>query len=349
MSMYNNNNISRITHDDVMLQSMAANTRKLYTKGWAEFERYCTPRGITSLEATPEQVSDFFIWIAQQPRPKSRCGEYLAMSSIQLIHSAIARKFKDANLPSPTHSARVEMTMRGLIRIKAHKPRRVMALRDTHIKRILVKIDRAKESAMYRYAFVPPPKHARSCNRTPRERTARLYRDASLLSLGFAAALRRSEIIGIQLEHLEFNRKKDRMILHIPRSKTDQDGHGQQVPVTDGRYIKPLTRLLEWLDMSGIESGFVYQAMRRAGALQGRPLISCDIPRLVKQYGALIGLNPNELSGHSLRAGFVTSAAAHKARLDKIMEVTRHKNANIVMRYIRDADSFRDHAGAKFL
>ena len=74
-----------------------------------------------------------------------------------------------------------------------------------------------------------------------------------------------------------------------------------------------------------------------------------DIPRIVKQYAAAVGLNPKDISGHSLRAGFVTSAAVHHARLDKIMEVTRHTNPATVMRYIRDADAFTDHAGKQFL
>ena len=69
----------------------------------------------------------------------------------------------------------------------------------------------------------------------------------------------------------------------------------------------------------------------------------------MKQYVDTIGLDPAEYSGHSLRAGFVTSAAAHHARLDKIMEVTRHKSTDMVLRYIRRADAFEDHAGADFL
>ena len=74
-----------------------------------------------------------------------------------------------------------------------------------------------------------------------------------------------------------------------------------------------------------------------------------DIPRIVKYYAAQIGLDASEIAGHSLRAGFVTSAAAHHARLDKIMEVTRHRNPATVMEYIRDADAFADHAGERFL
>ena len=74
-----------------------------------------------------------------------------------------------------------------------------------------------------------------------------------------------------------------------------------------------------------------------------------DIPRILKHYAALIGLNPTDIAGHSLRAGFVTSAAIHHARLDKIMAVTRHRNPSTVMAYIRDVDAFADHAGQGFL
>ncbi len=74
-----------------------------------------------------------------------------------------------------------------------------------------------------------------------------------------------------------------------------------------------------------------------------------DIARIVKRYAEAVGLDPSKYSGHSLRAGFVTSAAAHRARLDKIMEVTRHTSPRMVMRYIRQASVFEDHAGAAFL
>ena len=89
--------------------------------------------------------------------------------------------------------------------------------------------------------------------------------------------------------------------------------------------------------------------MKRGGRVQSKPLHDSDIPRLLKQYASLIGLEPKLISGHSRRADFVTSAVAHHARLDKIMEVTRHRSAASVMKYVRDADAFSDHAGAKFL
>ena len=89
--------------------------------------------------------------------------------------------------------------------------------------------------------------------------------------------------------------------------------------------------------------------MMRGGGLRGRPLHHSDIPRLLKHYAKTIGLNSDEIAGHSLRAGFVTSAVVHHARLDKIMEITRHTNPETVIKYIRDVELFRDHAGKDFL
>lgn len=101
--------------------------------------------------------------------------------------------------------------------------------------------------------------------------------------------------------------------------------------------------------LTGTTEGPLFQSLWRGGRLRGRRLHHSDIPRLVKHYVEAIGLDPAEYSGHSLRAGFVTSAAVHGARLDKIMEVTRHSSAEMVLRYIRQVEAFDDHAGAAFL
>ncbi len=176
-------------------------------------------------------------------------------------------------------------------------------------------------------------------------------RDSAIIAVGFAAAMRRSEICSLCVEDVEFlsDGDENRMWLTIRRSKTDQQGRGQRVAVLDGQRIRPITRLRRWLEGSGISCGPLFQTMKRGGGLRGRPMHHSDIPRILKHYAALIGLNPRDVAGHSLRAGFVTSAAVHNARLDKIMEVTRHSDPATVMRYIRDADAFADHAGQRFL
>jgi len=169
-----------------------------------------------------------------------------------------------------------------------------------------------------------------------------------MIALGFAAALRRSELCGLKVDDIDVI-EKDRMIVTIRRSKTDQRGEGQSVAVPNGKAIRPISRLHKWLQTVGITQGYVFQTFRRGGRPSGRALSHSEVPRLVKRYAARIGLDPRSYSGHSLRAGFVTSAAAHHARLDKIMEVTRHRNPTTVLKYIREATVFVDHAGAAFL
>ncbi len=323
-------------YDKVAASALAPNTRRAYDRAWAEFVRYCHAKGFAPLEATPEQVADFLVWAAQSPRPQSTRSEYLAMGSLQVLKSAINRKFLDANKPSPTRSGSVDTVMRGLTRIKGHKPRQVKALRERHIMQILEKIDDRIDGLLA--SDIPKPK------------ISRLFRDASLISLGFAGALRRSELIELKVADIQqLPGYPPRMLLKIQKSKTDQEGQGQTIPILEGDNIQPISRLREWLDVSGIQTGYIYQTMRRGGTLRGNKLHTSDVPRLLKHYSAQIGLNPADIAGHSLRAGFVTSAAAHKAPLYKIMEVTRHTQPATVMKYIRDTELFTDHAGLEFL
>ncbi len=104
-----------------------------------------------------------------------------------------------------------------------------------------------------------------------------------------------------------------------------------------------------WLSVAGNTDGPAFQSLWRGGRPRGKALHPTEVARVVKRCVQAIGLDPADYSGHSLRAGFVTSAAAHGARLDKIMDVTRHASAGMVLRYIRLADAFEDHAGDAFL
>lgn len=221
---------------------------------------------------------------------------------------------------SPAAVRVVDEVLKGLARLRGDRPRRVKALREHQILAML-----------------------ESCG-------GGLHglRDAAILSLGFAAALRRSELCCLRMDVLE-RKEDDGMVLHLRRSKTDAGGSGQRVAVIEGKAVMPVAHVDRWLRESGIRNGFVFQTLRRGGIASGRPLDPGDVARVVKRHARRIGLEPREYSGHSLRAGFVTSAAVHRARIDKIMEVTRHRSAETVLKYIRDEGSFVDHAGASFL
>ncbi len=304
--------------------AMAENTKRAYGEGWHCFTEYCRARDIKPLDASPEVTTDFFINMAT--RQNRRTGKRLALGTLVLYRCAIRNHFVSAAKASPTHHPDVTELFKGLTRTLGAQQRKVKALREHHIETILS-----------------------HCPDTPIGR-----RDAAIFVVGFAAALRRSEICSLQLADLEWfedagDSLRKGFVLNIRRSKTDQVGLGQRVAVPAGEHLRPLNVLERWLQARGYDAGFLFQSVRRGGKLTGRPLHHSDVSRLVKRYVATIGLDSNEFSAHSLRAGFVTSAAAHHARLDKIMAVTRHSSTATVISYIRDADAFDDHAGKGFL
>ena len=334
--MLNRNQESNELFEELSQAAIASNTRIAYEKAWKSFEFYCSESGIDASAATPEDVGNFLLKISYSPSPYS--GKLLSTSTISLYLSGINHKFVEFGKLPPSQYPSVRNLVRGLRRIKPHVSRQVSALRNEHIIDILKICDKSA--------------HIHS-------KKSISLRDAALISIGFAAALRRSEICNLEVSDLEFvnsdgtpcSRHSDCsfMFMKIKKSKTDQFGTGHRIPILNGKFIEPITRLRCWLTESKIEDGYVFQTMFRGGRIRGRPLHHSDVARLVKHYAKIIGLNPNNFAGHSLRSGFVTSAAANNARLDKIMEITRHKNPSTVMKYIRDADSFNNHAGSNFL
>jgi len=156
-----------------------------------------------------------------------------------------------------------------------------------------------------------------------------------LLLIGFAAALRRSELAALDVADIE--RTAGGIIVHVRRSKTDQEGEGHAIAVPAGTKLKPLEALDAWLALRGDGPGPLFRVCDATVAL------------IVKRYARLARLDPAQFSGHSLRAGFVTSALEHGADLLKVMDVTRHREVKTLKAYDRRARAFKDHAGKGFL
>ena len=294
------------------------NTRIAYEKGWRCFTAWCRSVDLAPQVAKPEDIVRFLVHDGERgPGGGSRP---LALNTLRLYRTGLNDRWRRMGSPSPASANIVDEVLQGLARVLGDTPRRVKAFREYQLLAML-----------------------KSCG-------GGLHglRDAAVLSLGFAAALRRSELCNLRTDDLE-RKGTEGMILHVRRSKTDPQGAGQRVAVVQGKAIRPIAHIERWLTASNISKGFVFQTLLRGGGASGRPLDPGDVARIVKRHARMIGLDPREYSGHSLRAGFVTCAAAHHARIDKIMEVTRHKNAETVLKYIRDEDSFVDHAGAAFL
>jgi integrase len=168
-------------------------------------------------------------------------------------------------------------------------------------------------------------------------------RDRAILLLGFAAALRRSETAAIRFEHLSFC--KEGLRLTIPRSKTDQSGEGAEiaVPYVASRALCAVRALREWLDSAGTTEGYVFRSFTPRREIYDRGIQGQDVANLIKKLARRARLD-GDFSGHSLRAGFATSAARAKVSLDAIARTTRHKSLSVLMGYVRPAQAFDDVA-----
>jgi integrase len=168
-------------------------------------------------------------------------------------------------------------------------------------------------------------------------------RDRALLLLGFAAALRRSELVALDVCDLEFDAARG-LLVTIRRSKADQEQEGAQVAVPyaqePGRCA--VRALRHYLDVAAVHRGPVFRAVRRGDHLTDRRLSDQSVALIVKRRASAAGVPPALLSGHSLRAGYATAAAAAGVEERKIANVTRHRNLPVLRGYIRAATAFDD-------
>jgi integrase len=171
-------------------------------------------------------------------------------------------------------------------------------------------------------------------------------RDRAILLIGFAAALRRTELAALQVSDLE--RHADGLVVHIRKSKTDQEGEGAQIPIPRGGRLRPVDALDAWLAAAQISEGPVFVSIGKGNRVSRKRLSDNAIGEIAKRYASAAGYDPKDFAGHSLRAGFVTSALEHGADMFRVMDVTRHRRVETLKGYDRRAKAFRNHAGEEF-
>jgi site-specific recombinase XerD len=278
--------------------SKADATLRAYRSDLRDFVRWCATHALDPMPASPATVAAYLAALADSG---------LKASTITRRAAALTSAHRSAGFPPPTASDPVKAVLKGIRRSIGVAPSPKSPATARTVSRMVAK-----------------------CPDTVRGK-----RDRALLLLGFAAALRRSELAALNIEDLE--RTNEGMIVHIRRSKTDQDGTGQSVAVPFGSKLKPVDAVDAWLEASG----------RKAGSLFG--LCDKSVALIVKRYARKAKLDPTLFAGHSLRAGFVTEALERGADLLKVMDVTRHREVKTLKVYDRRAKAFRNHAGKGFL
>jgi integrase len=171
-------------------------------------------------------------------------------------------------------------------------------------------------------------------------------RDRALLLLGFAGALRRSELVGLDVDDVTGG--SDGLTVHLRRSKTDQEGAGRTVGIPYGSnpVTCPVRAWRAWLEVSGITDGAAFRPVDRHGYFGAARLSGHAVALVLKRHAARVGLDAAEFAGHSLRAGLATSAAAAGVPERVIAEQTGHKGTAVLRRYIREGSLFRENAAS---
>lgn len=170
-----------------------------------------------------------------------------------------------------------------------------------------------------------------------------LYRDKVILLLAFSGGFRRSEIVNLNFEDLEF--VQEGLIINLKKSKNDQYGEGMRkaIPYFLTRKYCPVYNLTEFLKLNKIDSGPIFRRFRKGKIMTDKRLTDQSLALIIKYYLSKIGLEESHYSGHSLRSGFATSAASSGADERSIMSMTGHKTVQMVRRYIKDGELFKNN------
>lgn len=288
----------------------AESTRRAYRTDFDLFKAWAAERGVCALPASPESAAAFLA---------SEADRRIAPSTISRRVAAIRYAHRLAGHAVPTDDERVRAVVRGIRREKGVAPRKKAPATSDRLIAMAAAGDGGLAS----------------------------LRDRALLLIGFSGAFRRSELVALDVADIQ--QTVDGILVTIRRSKTDQEAAGTIVAIVRGEIACPVQALRAWLDRAGITEGPIFRPVSRSEHIRNTRLTDRSVANIVKNRAARVGLDATAFSGHSLRAGFATSAAARGANLFKIMDQTRHKSVDTLRGYVRSAEAFKDHADAGLL
>jgi len=295
-------------------------TLRAYRTDWEAFVAWCDSVELNALPAEPDTVSMF---IAAESHRR------LAVSTIERRVAAIAYYHRTADQSSAHATQKVRDTLAGIRRQrKKDKPDQKVPAVDSIIKSMVDTLDVESAAGL---------------------------RDRAVLLLGFAGALRRSELVALDVEDLAV-RPSLGLTLTIRSSKTDQNGTGQTLAILavssrsgkPSRYC-PVAAVGVWLRFAEIGSGALFRSLRKGDRVTTDRLSDRGVARIIKQAARAAGHEEADFSGHSLRRGFLTTAGRSRADLFKMMAQSRHKSIDMIRRYVDDGDAFERHAASGML
>ena len=291
--------------------SKALNTIRAYKSDYRDFGLFCVKNGFESLPADPKIVSLYLTHLSTKDVKISTLKRRLV--SIGVIHK-LKGHYLDTKHPSIIENIMGIKRRKGSIQ-KGKKP-----LLINNLKQIIDVIDSHNNEEIKK------------------------FRDRSLILIGFSGGFRRNEIVSLDYEDLDF--VGEGLKINLKRSKTDQFGEGaiKGLPYFDNSQYCPVLSLKKWIEVSNIKYGPLFRRFAKGSKLTENRLTDQTVALLIKEYLKLAGIDSKNYSGHSLRSGFATSAAESGAEERSIMAMTGHKSTEMVRRYIKEANLFKNNA-----
>ncbi len=291
--------------------SKSNNTIRAYKSDFNDYGLFCAQNGFKSLPSEPKIVSLYLTHLSTKNVKISTLKRRLV--SIGVIH-----KLKGYYLDTK-HPSIIENLM-GIKRRKGIKQNSKKPLLISTLKQIINVIDENDNEEIKR------------------------LRNRSLILIGFSGGFRRNEIVSLDYDDLDF--VTEGLKINLKRSKTDQFGEGsvKGVPYFDNIQYCPVLSLKKWIEVSSITTGPLFRRFSKGSKLTSNRLTDQTVSHLIKKYLKLAGIDSKNYSGHSLRSGFATSAAESGAEERSIMAMTGHKSTEMVRRYIKEANLFKNNA-----
>ena len=291
--------------------SKANNTIRAYKSDFNDFGLFCAQNGFKSLPSEPKIISLYLTHLSTKEVKMSTLKRRLV--SIGVIH-----KLKGHYLDTK-HPSIIENIM-GIKRRKGsfQKGKKPILIND--LKLLINVIDKVNKEKIMR------------------------ARDRSIILIGFSGGFRRNEIVSLDFDDLDF--VSEGLKINLKRSKTDQYGEGsvKGLPYFDNSQYCPVLSVKKWIEISNIDTGPLFRRFSKGSKLTDNRLTDQTVALLIKKYLNLAGIDSKNYSGHSLRSGFATSAAESGVEERSIMAMTGHKSTEMVRRYIKEANLFKNNA-----